>query len=128
MTSTSWIRHLGFHYWISRKPALNYDVVMATSSEGFKMALNLCETNIIPSSVDRCFLNFAKMFLMPFRQKCIKNKNFHQVVFKLLTSLGINRLCSATFEQLLACRATFCSTSNQGNFSLPWQLLSYKLI
>ena len=26
--------------------------------------------------------------------------------------VGINRLCSATFEQLLAFRATFCSASN----------------
>ncbi len=30
--------------------------------------------------------------------------------------VGINRLCSATFEQLLAFWATFCSASNLGQF------------
>ena len=33
-------------------------------------------------------------------------------LFVQLYDLGINRLCSATFEQLLAFSATFCTASN----------------
>ena len=54
-----------------------------------------------------------------------------QAVQRSSTVLGINRLCSATFEQLLAFSATFCTASNGQQLEqlfLPWQLLSQKIV
>ena len=54
------------------------------------------------------FLSFLLLFSPQFSRASFRNFFLLRAGF----AMGINRLCSATFEQLLAFWATFCSASN----------------
>ena len=71
-------------------------------SVGFSATLNLWKNKVALNSIDRILWKFAEMFSLRIKQKYIKIKNFHRVVFELLAWKSQNRVSLTSFDVAMA--------------------------